>query len=88
LAKNDPDFFDQQESITYWWLELDEVNIAQREIGFTSTNIPIRCAPLGKNWGIFVGEELDSRHLAEQLSKEEFEKAWEQAVTTLHYTGG
>lgn len=88
LPKNDPDFFDQQETATHWWLELDEANVAQREIGFSSANIPIRCAPLGRNWGVFVGEELNSMNLAEQMSKDDFEKAWEQAVTALRDVSG
>jgi hypothetical protein len=82
LPKNDPDYFGMQESIAYWWLELEGA-VAQREIGFTSAGLPIRCAPAFRNRGVFVGEEVSSRHLAEELSQGDFDEAWQRAIKPL-----
>lgn len=76
LPKADPDFFWLRVPVEYWWLELDEANIAQRELGFEHSDEPVRCAPLGRNFGIFVGEQIDSRHLGEFLGAERFEQQW------------
>ena len=79
LPKNDPDFYLQNEAVAYWWLELDG-HEARREIGFASGGRILRLAPIGNNWGVFVGEELAPSHLGEALSAERFEEAWSRAV--------
>ena len=83
LPKSDPDFFDEQESVSYWWLELDEARVAKREIGFASGGHPIRCAPVARNWGVFIGEKVNPAHLAEEISETAFEDSWRHAVDTL-----
>jgi hypothetical protein len=81
LPKNDPDFFLENEAVSYWWLELEGLE-TRREIGFDSAGAVLRFAPVGDNWGVFVGEELAPSHLGEALSGEQFEEAWSRAVQT------
>jgi hypothetical protein len=83
LPKNDPDFFLQDEPVAYWWLELDESGMAKREIGFTAGGKPLRYAPIGRNWGVFVGEEVSPAHLAEEVPAGSFQDAWELAARKL-----
>jgi hypothetical protein len=83
LPKNDPDFFDQQESILYWWLELDETGMATREIGFAVGAHAIRCAPAARNRGAFIGERVSPGRLEEEISKGAFEASWRRALETL-----
>ncbi len=83
LPKNDPDFHDQRETISHWWLEIGENGAVLREIGFSSTGDPIRCAPARDNWGVFVGEDIDPSDLREQVRPEVFEGAWTRALDSL-----
>lgn len=88
LPKNDPDFFIQRESVAYWWLELDEAGVVKREIGFASEGSPLRFAPVGENWGVFVGEDVHPADLAEEVSEASFEEAWRRALETLPVKSG
>jgi hypothetical protein len=70
-----------EKSVAYWWLELEGAE-GRREIGFSASDEVLRFAPIAENRGLFVGEELAPRHLAEHLAAEEFEKAWGRALKT------
>jgi hypothetical protein len=83
LPKNDPDFFDESESVSYWWLELDQMGVAHRETGFALAGHPIRIAPIARNRGVFIGEDVSPAHLAEALPQASFEEAWRRALETL-----
>jgi hypothetical protein len=84
VPKNDPDFMLLESDVAYWWLELDAVTlVAKREIGFEAEGSPVRYAPAGRNWGIFVGEELSGSHLSEILEAHAFETAWAKAAQTI-----
>jgi hypothetical protein len=84
LPKNDPDFHLQEQSVAYWWLELDSDSlVAQREIGFGTGGLIVRYAPAGRNWGIFVGEELSGSHFADVLTQQDFEEAWTRAKQSI-----
>jgi hypothetical protein len=80
LPKNDADFFDQRESVAYRWLEIDEQRVVHREVGFTMSGTAIRCAPVGRNRGMFVGEEIRLAQLAAAVQDVAFEEAWERAA--------
>jgi hypothetical protein len=78
LPKQDPDFYLQSESVAYWWLELHDCE-ARRELGFTADGTILRFAPSGRNWGVFVGEEVALRDLGASISQAEFDAAWSRA---------
>ena len=79
LPKNDPDFQFRTGPVAYWWLEL-EGSEGRREIGFGPNGEVVRFAPVGENWGLFVGEELAPSNLGADVTAEEFEQAWARAL--------
>lgn len=79
LPNNDPDFQFKSGPVAYWWLEL-EGSEGRREIGFGPNGEVARFAPVGDNWGVFVGEDVAPTHLSEHVTAEAFEEAWGRAL--------
>jgi hypothetical protein len=82
-----PDFENSYARVLYWWLEIDENDQVQREIGFDSNQRPVVLAPFGDNFGIFTdlngfpnptGSEIDSI-----VFENEWEAAWQSAENAL-----
>lgn len=66
-----------------WWLELDDENKPQREIGFDENKKPIVIGPIGNNFGYLVDcsdDWSDSKEDSEDAS-ELFEKTWDVVYT-------
>jgi hypothetical protein len=84
LPKQDPDFFLQDDPVQYWWLELHGSEV-RREIGFGTDGAILRFAPIGRNWGVFIGEEVAPRDLGATISQADFDEAWSRALRTWPY---
>ena len=79
IPKANPDFDHLYTHVRLWWLELDENNMPQREIGFNENNVTIVGAPISNNYGFFTdsNESIESRDFKE-MDSEQFINAWEQ----------
>lgn len=80
IPAQDPDFLDLRVTVAFWWVELNDELVATREIGFGAQGELLRCAPMLKNMGVFIGEELNPAHLTDWVKKEEFETVWQQCI--------
>ena len=79
IPKANPDFDHLYKNVRLWWLELDENNYPQREIGFDENNTLLVAAPIGNNYGFFTdsGESIESSDY-ELIEQYQFINAWEE----------
>ncbi len=78
IPKANPDFEHLYTNVRLWWLELDENNFPQKEIGFNEKNKIIVAAPIGNNYGIFTdSDEEINKNDFEEINLEQFMNAWE-----------
>ena len=49
-----PDFHEKYEEVSLWWLELNEDEEPQRELGFNARGEIIVAAPIGRNYGVWT----------------------------------
>ena len=77
LPRANPDFDNLYDNVRLWWLELDENNIPQREIGFDIKNTAIVLGPIGNNYGFFTdsGEKIDENDY-EKIDSNQFISTW------------
>ena len=74
-----PDLEDYLFQARFWWLEVDDAGLPQREIGFDEGGNPIVLGPLGRNYGFLVDssdEWKDSEGDSEDAARD-FQKTWE-----------
>ncbi len=63
----------------WWWVELDDRRVPQREIGFDADKNPIVLGPVGRNFGFTVDSSEpwpDSDEESPEAAKS-FQKTWE-----------
>ena len=81
LPQANPDFERAYQSVTSWWLEIDDAGQVQREIGFDAGQHPIAIAPFGQNFGIFADLEGHPERLGPELVASLFESAWQEVAS-------
>jgi hypothetical protein len=72
-----PDFESSYARVSYWWLEIDEKDQVQREIGFDGDHLPVVLAPFGDNFGIFTDLNGAPNTTGSEIDPLAFEKTWE-----------
>ena len=80
IPRANPDIEKLYFQTRFWWLEVDDKNVPQREIGFDKFKKPIVLGPIGDNFGFLVDSSddwSDSKDDSEE-AKELFEKTWEE----------
>jgi hypothetical protein len=78
FPKANPDFEHLYDSVDRWWIELNENDVPQKEIGFDNEGNIIVAGPIGKNYGFWTDSTepvIDSE--LSLIDKSEFLKAWE-----------
>jgi hypothetical protein len=65
--------------ITDWWLELNELHVPQREIGFDAQGNALYISPYRADIPIFVNVGCSPDEVLGEIDPESFERAW-QAV--------
>lgn len=83
LPKANPDFDTAYERVLYWWLEIDDSNQVQREIGFDQSGQAAAIAPWRDNMGIFTDHADAPDHTGPAVDPAEFEATWQAASATL-----
>ena len=78
MPRANPDFELAYEKIVTWWLEIDDNNIVQRELGFDDMGTPLVAAPLGDNHGIFTDLDSAPEGLGADIEHTTFEQTWQE----------
>jgi len=77
LPAANPSFDDQIRKVEYWWIEVNEQGVPQREIAFAKGGQAIAAMPLGRNYGFWTDSQvvLDPREY-ERVNDSDFEHYW------------
>lgn len=84
IPKGNPNFEDEIDNVKEWLIEFADGNqYPNREIGLDNLQQPIMIMPWRKNYGYWIDNNLllegfKSTFNAIEISKEEFEKYWNQ----------
>ena len=84
IPVGNPNFEKDIEDVTYWLIEFKDGNqYPEREIGLNIVQEPIMIMPWRKNYGYWIDNNLllkdfKSVFNAIEITKEEFEKFWDQ----------
>ena len=64
--------------VAYWWLEVDDSGLPQREIGFDAAGSPIVLAPVGDKVGFLIDASDDWSDWEEESQEDgsSFEAVW------------
>jgi hypothetical protein len=76
-----PDFDLAYQSVTLWWLEIDEDGQVRREIGFDAGQRPIAIAPFRENFGVFTDIAGHPEQLGPEQDPSAFEAAWSEVAS-------
>lgn len=80
LPAANPDLEDQlYPKTTFWWIELDDRRVPQREIGFDESSNPIVLGPVGRNYGFAVDQSAPLQEPLQLCSEaeERFQATWD-----------
>lgn len=81
IPRANPDFEKIYIFVVYWWLELNDAGVPQREIGFDQSKTPIVFGPIGENMGLLTDSNLVLSEAENQNEiANEFEPVWCQLV--------
>ncbi len=87
LPQANPTFEHAYQSVTSWWLEIDNAGQVQREIGFDAGERPIAIAPFRQNYGIFTDLEGHPEPLGPELVASLFESVWQEVASRFPQNG-
>ena len=80
-----PDFEQYYPQARMWWVELDDNQVPNREIGFDVEGKPIVLAPFGRNYGFIVDTSAPWTDAEEECleAKQKFQATWEALEKSL-----
>ena len=70
-----PDFHEKYDEVRFWWLELNEDEIPQRELGFNAQGEVIVAAPIGQNYGVWTDSGAQCVGF-DSIEEKQFLEAW------------
>lgn len=77
LPAANPDFDSKIRDVHTWWIELDDHDKPQREIGFTESGQAVVAMPLGQNCGFWTDSQVTFTAGAyEHIEADVFERKW------------
>lgn len=77
IPKDNPDFENEYDNVTKWWLEIEDNGLPSREIGFDINGKAIVIGPISGNFGLVTDSPMKfDRELNEKHIENEFQIVW------------